>query len=186
MTTPPTAKNFHGYFMNFWKSVCFTEARGIVSPGAQRNIGRLWQLYTRYYDELHEKEDLSAWFRKDELDLYRFFRAGQRAQEVVNELRPGLAETLRGYEKLYIYGAGALAKRAIRCLSFNGFAIDGIVVTNVEGNPPALQGHRVIPFSSLNAEKDTTILLLAMTKGYADEVEEELRRGGWHTARLLA
>ncbi len=180
MTTPPTAKNFHGYFMNFVKMDEFVRRHGIHNFGADRNMFRMFQVYERYYAELKDKCDLSEWFRPDELPIFHFYDRMRTVREYLDTMRGELIDELRKYPSIYIYGAGVLGQRAIRALSAYGFSIDGILVSDTGKNPPTVLGHRVRAMADLQADKDRTVILLAMTKGFIDEVEPSLEADGWH------
>ena len=178
LTTPPTAKNFHGYFMNFCLMNAFVQERGIRSYAAQENIKRMAYMFERYYRELKDREDLSAWFRPDELPLFRLYE-WTRAAEEPREADPGIAAAFSGKRFLYVYGAGTVGKKAIRALSETGFPIDGVVVSRMEGNPAVLMGHRVTEFRGIEERKAETLLVLAMTAGYVKEVRAGLEAEGW-------
>ena len=185
MTTPPTAKNFHGYFMNFMKMTDFVRTHGIEHYGADQNIARMYQLFSRYYTELYGKEDLSGWFRPDEMQYLRFYDSLRQAEQRANELRGGLYEILTAFKHLYIYGAGVRGRQALRCIAAAGLAVDGFIVTGREGNPETVNGHRVTVYRDFSADKEQTIIVIGITKGYAVEVEEMLRADGWHCVRFL-
>ena len=178
LTVAPTAKNFHGYFMNLVLMDAFVRKHGIQSRAAEINMSRISQRVDEYYDLLKDREDLSAWFREGELPLYYFYRALWEGRETALRLRPGLKELLEG-RSVYVYGAGALGSRAVRCLSANGVPIDGVVVSRPEGNPDVLHGHRVIPLEKLRADREKSVLVLAMTLGYRREVQPALEADGW-------
>ncbi len=185
MTTPPTAKNFHGYFMNFVKMDQISRQYGIHSEAAERNMYRMTQLFSRYYDDLKKNGDLDAWFREDELPLYNFYDRLRSVEIYADELFPEEIDTLQKYSRIFIYGAGVFGKKFIRALTKYDFAIDGVVVTRAENNPRVLMGHRVIPYAELQGDRASTVILLAMTKGFADEVQPVLEKDGWNVMRFM-
>ncbi len=168
MTVPPTAKNFHGYFMTLCKMAEFSHKHGIQSHAADMNMSRIVENIEAIYDMLKSVEDLSVWFRENELPIYHMFDAIQKGRELSISLRPGLAETLSHFRYIYVYGAGFRANKAIYCLTANGFLVDGVVVTRREGNPDILQGHQVTPVAELKADKNDSVILLAMAPKYND------------------
>ena len=178
MTTPPTARNFHGYFMNFVLMAEFLRERGITSVEARTNVARMYERMTRFYAELSGKEDLTGWFKPEQLPFYRFFAASQDAPLYYRQLRPGLEERLRAYGEIQIYGAGAVARTACRALALRGFAVEGFVVTDRAGNPDVLEGRRVRTVDELRPGPGR-VLLTAMTRRYEDEVWDRLRGAGW-------
>ncbi len=185
MTTPPTAKNFHGYFMNFCLMDAFSRKHGIRNRASEMNMARMITLVDTLYFKLKDTCDLSAWFREQEAPLFYFYRAMQEGRKQWLFLRPELREALSTAKRVYIYGAGIVANRAIRSLTANGFSIDGVVVSVPEGNPDSIQGHRVIPIQELYADQDSSLILLAMTTGFCNEVEPGLREMGWRCFRFV-
>ena len=184
MTTPPTAKNFHGYFMNLVLMDSFSREHGIQSHAADMNMSRMTQLIDSYYFMLRKKCDLTEWFRENELPYFWFYQAMQRGRGLAYVLRPGLKELLSTFRHIYVYGAGGLAGKALRCLAANGIMIDKVVVTKKEGNPDYLEGYRVLPIQELEADQTCSAMLICMTKGYADEVQPGLESAGWKCIRF--
>ncbi len=178
MTTPPTAKNFHGYFMNFVFMEEFLHSRGIRLREADENVARIYERMVRYYRELSGKCDIAAYFRPEELPLLRFFEASQKSDVYYEYMRPGLEETLRAYKRIYIYGAGAIGGIAYRTLVLHNLAVEGFLVTRREGNPGVFCGRPVYTAAEREVERDG-IVLVAMTRGYAQEVSDFLRSSGW-------
>ena len=185
MTTPPTAKNFHGYFMNFVKMDAFYRKHNIYCEAAERNIARMEHLFSNYYKNLRDKYDLTEWFREDELPLFYFFDRLRRSWDLINTIDANLLETLRQYSSVYIYGAGTVGLRALYSLSDNGVSVNGVLVTKAEGNPPSLLGHQVIPIKELRADRKSTIIVLTMTSAYISEVRPLLEADGWTCVPFL-
>ena len=185
MTSPPTAKNFHGYFMILFLMDEFTRKHEIQSHAAKANMARIAYLVDFYYQKLKDTCDLSDWFRDNELPLFYFYDALKKGLKSYNHLRPGLAETLSQFQHIYVYGAGIRADKAIYRLVLNGFAIDGVVVTQREGNPKVLQGHRVTPITELKTDKSCSIMILAMSERYCDDIQCRLEADGWKCVRFF-
>ena len=186
MTTPPTAKNFHGYFMNFWRMACFLRQRGIHSRAAERNVARVCEKAKHCYDKLAVREgtDIGAWFRPEERELLSFFETMQASSLYYEDLRAGLEPALRQAKRLFIYGTGVIARRAYRTLEQNGFIIEAFVVTSRKGNPEVLHGRPVWLRDAL-IRKEGDLMLLAMSRGYEDEVQPELEGKGWKCLSFL-
>ena len=96
-----------------------------------------------------------------------------------DDLDETMACRLRQFRSVYVYGAGVKGKKAVRCLTAHDIAIDGVVVTGAENNPAVLMGHRVIPVGELQADRSSTVIVIAMSTGYAEEVRPGLEKAGW-------
>ena len=186
MTTPPTARNFHGYFMNFCLMEEFLRVRGIQSRAADVNLARIYERVERYYRDLTARgEDVTDWFRPDELDRLYFFAAAQKKDAYYKNIPERLRAELNRFAHVYVYGAGVVARRACRALELAEIAIDGFVVTRHANNPAVLRGRRVFTPEEIPTARKDTLLVLAMTKGYADEVKPVLEASGWHYTSFL-
>ena len=186
LTTRPTAKNFHGYFMNFCLMEEFLRRKQIASAAADVNLARIYERAERYYRDLTARgEDVSAWFRPEELERLYFFEAMQKRNAYYERLPQGLAAALVPYAHVYIYGAGVVAERAYRSLEMHAIPVDGFVVTSHKDNPLVLHSRHVYTPDELPTDRSDTVLLLAMTTGYARQAEATLDALGWRHIRFL-
>ncbi len=138
----------------------------------------MYGLMSRYYQTLHEKENMAVWFREQELPLYRFYEASLLESVRYQYMRNGLEEQLRNSKKIYIYGAGAIAEVAYRTLEQNGFIVEGFLVSRKENNPDVLHCRPVLTPAEVRPE-DGAVVLTAMTKFYEDQVRHGLESSGW-------
>ncbi len=178
LTTPPTAKNFHGYFMNSVLMDGFLAERGITLPEAKKRALVMYGLAARYYQVLHEKENMTAWFRERELPLYRIFEASMQESIRYRDMRDGLEEQLRSSRKIYIYGAGAVAETAYKTLEQNNYIVEGFLVSRKENNPAVLHCRPVLTPDEVRPEEGA-VILTAMTKLYEEQVRPGLESSGW-------
>ena len=185
MTRPPSPRNFHGYFMNFVLMDRFLREKGIEDWAANMCLMHMHERFSNFYGKMSGREDIASWFRPEEMDLFHFYAACRRVQGYYRPLRQGLEEILRQYRHLWIYGAGVVAERAWRALAETGFAVEGFVVTKREGNPETLFGHRVVPLAELDGDRESTLLILSMTRPVCAQVAPGLEAQGWRTAQFL-
>ena len=178
LTTPPTAKNFHGYFMNFVLMGEFLMERGITLTEAKKRVAGIYGIMSRYYQTLHEKEDMTVWFREQELPLYRFYELSLLESIRYQSMREGLEERLRNCRKIYIYGAGAIAEAAYRTLDQNRFIVEGFLVSRKENNPSVLHCRPVLTPDEVRPENGA-VILTAMTKLFEEQVRPGLESSGW-------
>ena len=183
VTSPPSGKNFYGYFMCYTQMVDFLEERHIQSDSADSNVGRMYERMLFLYEMLHGKEQLDTYFKDPRyLQLYRYFEYSQKGERYY-KLKDRIVETLRKYDAVYIYGAGLVAHKRYRQIIKAGFPVAAFLVTFETGNPKELFGRPVIPFS--NAEIDErSIVVIGVSDGYAEEITPLLDEHGIHHIRL--
>ena len=181
MTTRPTARNLRSYFMCCCEMERFMADRGIRSIWAEREVLRIYEACVRIYEQLvADGEDPATAFSGTELEHeFLLFNTAQRAYLRYAMFSEELETRLRGAKRLYIYGAGVIARRVHKALSLKGLVVEAFVVTEAAGNPSALECHRVIPLHDLPAPIEGDLMLIALTDGYRCEVEESLDARGW-------
>ena len=77
----------------------------------------------------------------------------------------------------YIYGAGKMARRVISRMTLNGEldSVDGVLVSNKEGNPDELQGIPVRTLDSLREEeRQERVVYIGVSNDFRHEVEKDL------------
>ena len=177
MTKPPAPRNFYGYFMDYFYMIEIVNKRGIRSKAAESNIGRLYEKLVRLYSLFKDKEDLRAWFKtKQSRDLFDFFEYSQRADSYYASFASHVLSAVAGERGIYIYGAGIIARNLWHGLTEAGQRIKGFIVTERKNNPPVLFGVPVYTVGEIEnvnlSEKD--IAVIAVSRGYAEEIENEL------------
>ena len=180
MTSHPTVKNFASYFQGYCLMTRFVHDAGIVSTAADRNIARIYAALCRQHAWLlADGVDVASRFEGTELlGEYLVFAAAQKAWLHYGNLSTYVLECVRSAQRVYIYGAGVLACDVHEALSLAGCAIEGFLVTRMEGNPRALKGHRVRALEEMPADDDA-LVLIAVTDGYRSEIEQGLDAAGW-------
>lgn len=179
MTVETSAKHFCGllsaaYYMNQYAWQNGLNSAQVRSYLAKMN-NRAIALYEKHQaDVCGEMEKL----RNPELTaaLYQFI-AMQESWRAYGDVSENLVQRLRRYDRIYLYGAGVVAKSVYAGLVKKGFAIDGFVVTKAEGNPKVLEGHRVYDLETFSAfpEKEKTVVVIAVKNGI-EEIHEMLER----------
>lgn len=76
--------------------------------------------------------------------------------------------------KMVVYGAGKLAKNAIRQLENCDAIIEGIAVSSMEGNPQSIFGHAVREISSFIDNQDQYLIWISTYK-YFSEISKQLK-----------
>lgn len=91
-----------------------------------------------------------------------------------NNDRTGLVAAKYFKEKMdvYIYGAGKVCKNTLLLLSEFDIPISGILVTNTEGNPNTVLGHKVYCLSDLKLNANSVIIYISTEKYYFEIVNQ--------------
>lgn len=183
VTSPPAPKNFYGYFMDYGYMVHAAVKRGLKSDAIDANLGRIHVRLVDYYRIMSEKEDLTEWFKDEEsLARFRLFEAGCRSETYYEKLTAPLKERLGSAiddgSRIFIYGAGTIARNVWHGLSRQGIAIEGFLVTDGRNNPDVLFGRPVYEPGSFISEGEKTIAVIAVTRGYQDEIAAALESRG--------
>lgn len=77
-------------------------------------------------------------------------------------LRQRLLKFCRKYEKLYIYGAGGVAKRTANLLKDNGMNFEGFIVSDGQTKDDYIMDHKISFLSELDLGQDGTGIVIAV------------------------
>ena len=180
MTTKPTLKNFASYFQGFCHMGRFMQERGIKSAAADRNLARIYDALVRQHKQLlADGVDVAARFVGTDLfDAYIVFAKSQKAYLHHGLLGPLAQKAIEAASVVYIYGAGVIAGNVFESLVNQGRAVEGFLVSSMEGNPKAFKGHRVQALADVPCDPDA-LVVISVTDGYREDVEEMLDAAGW-------
>ena len=180
MTTKPTLKNFASYFQGFCHMGRFMQERGLESEAADRNLARIYDALVRQHAQLLADDvDIATWFEEtDLLDAYIVFAKSQKAHLHHGLLGPLAQEAIEAANAVYVYGAGVIAGNVFESLVNQSRAIEGFLVSSMEGNPKAFKGHRVQALADVPCRPDA-LVVVSVTDGYRADVEQILDETGW-------
>ena len=181
MTTKPTVKNLKSYFMCCCEMEEFMASRGLRNLWVEREVFRIYEACVRIFDQVtSDGIDVESAFAGTQLySEFLLFQTAQRSYLRYAMFSDELVNKLREANHLYVYGAGIIARRVRKALSLLGLAISGFVVTNPERNPKTLECHHVIGLNHLPEPGSGDLVLIALTDGYREEVENALDAKGW-------
>lgn len=174
MTSAPAPKNFYGYARCMMEMLSFLHERGISSKGTDRNLARIYEKLTRFYARMSGEYDLSELFSEDEMPIYLFFEASQKAYLYYGNLPGDLIEQARASSKVYIYGAGVIGKNVFEGIAGSGIAVEGFIVTDKKDAGKVLCGRPVKALAETEIPDDA-LIVIAVSEGYREEIEKELR-----------
>lgn len=86
-----------------------------------------------------------------------------------------LIRQVRGYEKIYIYGAKTIAQRCCLYLEYHGIKVTAFLVSSRYKNPDVLENHSVLRIEDYETKK-FDIIINAVSEKFLDDVTEELRK----------
>lgn len=180
MTSKPTLKNFASYFQGLCHMARFMDERGIESEAADRNLARIYDALVRQHKQLiADGVDVSAWFAgTDLLDAYLLFAKAQKAYLHHGLLGKQAQHAIDQAERICIYGAGVIAGNVFESLVNQGRAVEGFLVSSMQGNPKAFKGHRVRAIDQVPVDSKT-LVVVSVTDGYRADVERLLDEAGW-------
>ena len=180
MTTKPAFKNFASYFQGFCHIARFMYEHDIKSEAADRNLARIYDALVRQHKQLlADGVDVAARFEgTDLLDAYLLFAKSQKAYLHHGLLGASTQEALEQAETIYIFGAGIIAGNVFESLVNQGRAVEGFLVSSMEGNPAAFKGHRVRALADVSCDPNA-LVIVSVTDGYRVDVEQLLDAAGW-------
>lgn len=82
---------------------------------------------------------------------------------------------LRDSSPLFIYGAGKRSLRLVRLLREHGINPDGVVVTDLTGNPEVLEGIPVMNIECVSKSKRDALILLGVTEKHRNGIMTVLK-----------
>lgn len=96
----------------------------------------------------------------------------------------GFWRRIASSKKIYLYGAGIIAKRMVEIFQRNEFHIDACFVSETKGNDSSLLGVPVIEYGTIELHEDDMILL-ALKEEYQYEILPKLQKDGHLNIMLL-
>ena len=175
MTRPASGRDFYGYFRCFREMTAWVYDHGIQSQAAEINIARMHERTLRLYEQLKDRENLERYFRPEEKELYHLFVQSCRSEEYYQRLPGWMLDILGEYQYVYVYGAGVLGRTFARRLLQHELCFEGFLVSSRGSNPHYLLGRPVHAVDEVQL-KDHAIAVIAVSKGYLQEIEVLLRR----------
>ena len=178
MTRKPTAKNFHGYLMNYKLQARFAAERGILDRLCIRN--NLFRMYDRVewlFSQLPRAE-IKEWFNTvDEKEIFAEIDIPREYTKYMRKISKETLEEIAKHKHIYIYGAGLVGKKVLAGIGDAKLVIDGFIVTDMQGNPPAVGGHPVMAVNDIDLPEDH-LVLVAVGKKILPEVIKTLEEKG--------
>lgn len=174
MTGEKSARHFCGLFTAAYYMNLYARQNGfynsLVRSFLAKMNNRAIALFETYRTEICS--EIIKLQNKELLNAYYLFEALQDSYCAYGEVSDGLVNLLQQHERVFIYGAGVIAKSVCRGLAKREIPVSGFVVTSCEGNPPVLEGRHVYDVNAFAALQNLnkTIVVVAVKSG-----REEIR-----------
>lgn len=188
MTRQAHPKDFHGYFVNFCMAGELADQFGFAGPGVEQHIAHMYDRADFFYP-IFQNEDPENWFEDPRYLLqYRFYNRERLCREMLAEKEIAFWSDLHRYAGIHIYGAGKIAQAVARRLERIDIRVFDFIVSENGNNPDSIGGIRVIPVKEANV-RENEIVLVAMSRGYADEIRKITKQYGfihfWYAGNIL-
>ena len=177
MTRQPHPKDFHGYFTIFCRMLEFTRAHGLSGRGVEVSTLHMCECAMRFLDVFEATEDPAKWFSPEDEERYHMFRQILQCQEFLRADEEAFWEPLTAFRKIWIYGAGRVARSVITRLRAISIRPAGVFVSSAEGNPAELLGVPVREIGTADPGEDSAVVV-AMAVYMQDGPAARLREMG--------
>ena len=127
-----------------------------------RAIGQLMQAHREGWFEHELTKDPQRWL------MQRLSVRQERALAAI-----GFWIRIQDARRIYLYGAGQVAKWVLRLLDGNNLQASGIIVSQAEGNPSDLDGITVYAMQDAPADREHDAVIIAVTPRKS-EVQQEI------------
>lgn len=94
-------------------------------------------------------------------------------------LRLGFEKKIKCYDKIYLYGAGQVARRMIMAFKDADIALAGCLVTKIKDNVNYLFDVQVKEYKQENLNKENDLIIIALKQEYQYEVLPKLLQDGF-------
>ena len=160
MTGGMSAKDLHGYLMNFYYMNRFVAGRGADTFGAQKNILRMLERATTLYAGMKDGCDLGEAFAGEpDRTVFRCFLSMMRDKSCEYALDREVLDVIRRCRTVYIYGIRFTGQRFCEKLENLGdILIGGFLVKDPEGGPRVVRGRNVWGIDEVEIPEDAVVV----------------------------
>ena len=175
-------RDFKGYFRSLCEMLRLAELRrdmGLETTMAEKNnILHLYELSLISYSEGSGIESPDGWVADEtDLEVFNIFKYISRYDDYYAAKNAPIWRKIDGFDHIYVYGAGKLARAAIRRINLANHKVEKVIVKSKAGNPGSLMGIEVIALQDVDIPESTAIVA-ALSEKYHREVSEALKNKG--------
>ena len=175
MTRAPHPKDFAGYFRIYTRALDFAERHHCSGPGVDAFILHMYTCSIRFLDDFKKTEDPAEWLLPEEQNNYRLLCSVLNCQKTQREQDYQLWKPLYSYDRIWLYGAGRVARRVYVRMWDCGIRVRGFFVTKAEGNPEQLFDLPVRSIETVDRLPQGSAVVVAMAKTYHEGPAKMLR-----------
>lgn len=175
MANPISDKNFYGYFTAFYLANKYVYENHLESDSVKKFLAILYGKAVRTYEATKKVYDLSMGFKEQELkNAYYFFVSAQNQYMAYGNFSMESIEKISRYEKIYIFGAGIIAKSVFAGLVRNNVIVQGFIVSEQKSNSAVVLGRPVVELEKVIYDKENMFVVVAVNRKHQEEIENKL------------
>lgn len=91
------------------------------------------------------------------------------------QIKKEFTEFMNSHEKVYIYGAGYYGLRYQAIVEYNGYKIDGFIVSQKVNNPNYIDGYKVVTYDDIKDNMDGAGIILGLNENNAAQVKSIIK-----------
>lgn len=172
MTSAMSDKDFYGYFITYYLMNKYVIQKGLCKNAINKHLAILYGKIVRAYERLREQYDLSKGFHEQEIkNAFYFFASTQNEYMAYGCFGFEAIGEIKKYEKVYLYGAGIIARSVYESLARNDVVIEAFIVSQAEKNSKVFMGRKVIAVDKVEFENKKTLIIIAVNVKYHDEIK---------------
>ena len=102
-----------------------------------------------------------------------------------NGMNQKVSDYLLEFERIYIYGDGFIADEEIRLLEDKKKKIFGVIVTKRKQGQEFFRGYKVYELQEIKDSQESTIILLAVSRYFHEDLKSKITKKGYQWLDLL-
>lgn len=176
MTSKRSYKNLIGvwtcfYYMTFIAAENDYEDKKLVDS----HVARMYNLAVDLYEKYGESINLDDFSNEQLAKSFQIFMATQQRYMAYGLFSAAQIDFIRMFSKIYVYGAGSIAKSVIEGLIRHNLVIEGVVVTKIGHNEKAFMGHRLYEFKELKENREGVLFVVATSLLFQKKIIDLLK-----------
>ena len=180
MTSRNIKQSLLGYFTAYYLMNQYTYQKGMHIESVTAYLAKIYHKLVRLYQQCPQKLTLAEEFAKTELkNAFYFFESVQNADKAYGNITDKNIDLIKRTKRVYIFGAGMIARHIFFKLAEKEIIINGFIVTSLKENAAAYMGHPVIELQQLDCGQQDAIIVIAVGKKFRNEIKTKLCSAGF-------
>jgi glycosyltransferase involved in cell wall biosynthesis len=132
--------------------------------------------YLLYLHFRHKNRD-QVWLAEHNMAVRSIYRS--KTQRLQDSWQRKVSQKMLAIRYILIYGAGVYGQRMVKTLKLCGLSANGFVISGVSSEESVIDGLPVYSIDSLPFPKKETVIIVALSDKYREEVVPLLKKQGW-------